>query len=350
MAIESELVKEDPWATDSDDEPLTVANELSGEALSALLEFQQTGGFEDMPPSIIDKNAVCATFTPGDSKMIAATYRRLQGKDDEAAKKHTEALLHRTVLDLQVTHARDSVDVMMREGVVRLDNVLSPELCDACLEGINRDFLMADTERISDGTNQPCDGFGNVFSRTNRYDMYLKNQGVYQDALHQMLESTSSLGALYAALVGPDHPGIFHECSSLISDPGSASQPIHPDSTYFAVAPMWTCFVALQGVTASMGPTIMLPQTHSFSSHEDLKDPERRNHLLAQCEYRRSVLNKGDCAVMDSRCFHFGDANTSSTRRVLFYFTIRNPAHQGDYPLCGSLYPDMSELTIGNFS
>jgi hypothetical protein len=342
----------DQWATDSDcnsdDEPLTAADILSGDALAALLEFQQTGGFQDMPAAPIGKNAVCATFTPGDSQMIAATYRRLQLKEEEAAKKHAEALLRRTVLELQVIDSVSNEDVLARDGVVRVNNVLSADLCDACLESINRDLLNADTEHISYDEDKPCDGFGNVFSRSHRYDMYLKNQGIYHEALREMLVSSSSLGSLFSNLVGSE-PGIFHECSALISDPGAASQPIHPDSPYSTVAPMWTCFVALQDVTATMGPTMMLPQTHSLARHDQLKDPSQKDALLAGCEYRRSVLQKGDCAVMDSRCFHFGDANTSETRRVLLYFTIRNPAHEGEYPSCGSLFPDMSELTIGDF-
>ena len=359
----------DDWATDDnnsdcnsdddDEELLTAADILSSDAMAALLEFQQTGGFfQDMPAAaaaaaaapIISKNTVCATFTPGDSQMIAATYRRLQLKEEEAAKKHAQALLRRTVLELQVIDNVSHHDVLLRDGVVRVNNVLSADLCDACLDSINRDLLNADTDHISYDQDKPCDGFGNVFSRNHRYDMYLKNDGIYHEALRQMLLSSTSLGSLFSHLVGSEKPGIFHECSSLISDPGAASQPIHPDSPYSTVAPMWTCFVALQDVTTTMGPTMMLPQTHSsLIQHTRLKDPSQKDELLAECEYRRSLLQKGDCAVMDSRCFHFGDANTSDTRRVLLYFTIRNPAHEGEYPSCGSLFPDMSELTIGDF-
>jgi ectoine hydroxylase-related dioxygenase (phytanoyl-CoA dioxygenase family) len=97
-----------------------------------------------------------------------------------------------------------------------------------------------------------------------------------------------------------------------------------------------------------MGPTTFLPRTNTLDCHDRLKSPTDRADLLASSEYRRGVLKKGDCTVMDSRTFHFGDANESERRRVLFYFTIRNPQHQGEYPPCGSLFPDLN-MTINDY-
>jgi hypothetical protein len=104
-----------------------------------------------------------------------------------------------------------------------------------------------------------------------------------------------------------------------------------------------------------MGPTIFLPRTNTQETHERLKsktDKTEKDAMLASCEYQRSVLKKGDAAVMDSRMLHFGDANVSSKgkRRVLMYFTIRNPKHSAtgadeDYPACGSKWPDLHMST-----
>jgi nitrite reductase/ring-hydroxylating ferredoxin subunit len=62
---------------------------------------------------------------------------------------------------------------------------------------------------------------------------------------------------------------------------------------------------------------------------------------MEEATFVRSVLKAGDVAGMDSRCLHFGSANTSTTRRVLFYMTIRNPAHDVAYPNGGSIYDDL---------
>lgn len=124
-----------------------------------------------------------------------------------------------------------------------------------------------------------------------------------------------------------------------------------------------------------MGPTIFLTKTNTAAQHECFTGGnEQRDLLLASSEYRRSVLRKGDCAVMDSRTLHFGDKNYSSKtaggnstntiitddsnsggspggkRRVLLYFTIRNPLHSvtgavEDYPPCGSKWADLHMST-----
>jgi len=74
-----------------------------------------------------------------------------------------------------------------------------------------------------------------------------------------------------------------------------------------------------------------------------------RDELLGKHEYRRSVLKKGDAAVMDSRTWHFGGPNVSDKRRVLLYFTIRNPLYVGEYPPGGSLWPSLSTMTTKDF-
>ena len=341
----SENVSSSSSSSCTDESLLTASNILSADTLAALLEFQQTGGFtndendNENEHFVIDTNAICATFTPGDSQMIAATYRRLQLKEEQAAQTYTLALQNRIMVELPIAPVEERVETLLRNGVVRLKQALSSDTCNACLEQIQQDLTQSDFS----------EGFGNVFSRNHRYDMYLNNQGIYQNALYELLATNSPLGSLLTTLLN-NQPGVFHEYSSLISDPGSDSQPIHPDSPYSTVAPLWTCFVALQDVTTTMGPTVMLPHTHdSKDCHDQLADPTQKDSLLAHLKYHRSVLNKGDCAVMDSRCFHFGDANTSDTRRVLLYLTIRNPAHDGEYPTCGSLFPNMSHLTVGDF-
>jgi ectoine hydroxylase-related dioxygenase (phytanoyl-CoA dioxygenase family) len=150
-------------------------------------------------------------------------------------------------------------------------------------------------------------------------------------------------------------PGVFHEFSALVCDPSADSQPIHPDASYTDdnLAPLWTVFVALQDVEWNMGATVFLPRTHQKHVHADLNtaDPDAKNSMLAHAEYRRSTLKAGDCAVMDARTLHFGSANLSQNRRVLLYFTIRNPLHgqtDADFPKCGSLFAGL-HMTTADF-
>ena len=137
-----------------------------------------------------------------------------------------------------------------------------------------------------------------------------------------------------------------------MTDTGADSQPVHPDSHYAQYAPLWTVFVALQDIDIDMGPTIFLTNTHTSYSHDCFTGGnEQKEQLLASSEYRRSALKKGDAAVMDSRTLHFGDKNDSDgKRRVLLYFTIRNPLHsetgaEADYPPCGSKWADLHMST-----
>jgi ectoine hydroxylase-related dioxygenase (phytanoyl-CoA dioxygenase family) len=109
-------------------------------------------------------------------------------------------------------------------------------------------------------------------------------------------------------------------------------------------------FVALQDVELDMGATVFLPGTHQETVHADFNsaDKKAKNGVLAVAEYRRSTLSAGDVAIMDARTLYFGSANTSDKRRVLIYFSIRNPAHgdtDADFPVCGSLYTDLHMTT-----
>ena len=92
--------------------------------------------------------------------------------------------------------------------------------------------------------------------------------------------------------------------------------------------PLYTAFVALQDISADMGPTIFLPRTNDGESHRrfnNSSDTQRIDYLAGQ-EARVALLQKGDVALFDARCLHCGGANISCKRRVLFFITITNPA------------------------
>jgi hypothetical protein len=348
---------------------------LSASSLAALVQFQECGFFPkdtndeaEEEESKISKETLCVAYTEKDTQVIADTMKRLQLKTEEASLKSKEILDNRTVLDLQPTEGSDGVDsssfskaeaaatVLKDDGVVRINKVLSSSLASSCLEKIQHIFEMGGHVNDLDDNDRETSGFGNVFSRENRYDMYLRNEGVFNDALHSLFENGSILGSLFDILFD-GRSGVFHEFSALISDPGSACQPIHPDSTFTETAQLFTCFIALQDITQEMGPTTFLPRTHTRSCHESHQATDgSRYEFLASCEYRQSLLGRGDVAIMDSRTMHYGGANISdghgftNEQRALMYFTIRNPLHsetgmEEDYMPNGSIWPDLHMTT-----
>lgn len=353
-------------SSDDDSDPEITATEgLSSEALAALLSFQHTGSCfadDEEEEAAISKDTVCVAYTANDSAVIAATLRRLEEKSKGGEQKHNEpeAIV---IEDLQTpSDGASMLETLRRDGVVRANQVLTPDLCDQCLENINTrldssDHSGGESPQNENDNDDHADvtsnaGYGNVFSRKNRYDMYLRPSGISLEALQAMLGRGSQLGELFHDLL-PESPevGVFHEFSSLISDPGADRQPLHPDAPYAENAPLWTVFCALQDVEIDMGPTVFLLGSHSAKTHEALINNDTSGMSGTDANYRRSVLKKGDAAIMDARTLHYGGANTSSTRRVLLYFTIRNPLHGScadDFPQCGSLWPDLEATRMTN--
>jgi Phytanoyl-CoA dioxygenase (PhyH) len=378
--------EEDRYPTDESDEDedrIHASDGLSPDVLAALLEFQMCGCEKDDDVKL-DKDTLCATYRPEDAQKIAETLRRLQERhelqnapeqlpseffpettlsspqlyrspnqpDDDVADPVSDPLTQKYIHDLAA------------DGVIRIDHVLSKELCAAILDFTNQSLDKAEEDSNQNDRRNETMLFGNVFERANRFDMYLRPtaESVVDACLHSLLNAQSPLGMLFSQLLLqsqansqdvdrqncnkiPNLP--FHELSCLISDPGSVAQPLHPDSPYYPVqAPMWTVFCALQPVSRQMGPTVVVPGTHTKRFHDPPAGANVRTLMHQECTYRRAELSTGDCIVMDARTFHYGSANMSSSdenqRRSLLYFTLRNPFHVATgYPPSGSLYPDL---------
>ena len=132
---------------------------------------------------------------------------------------------------------------------------------------------------------------------------------------------------MLAGAVGEDAE--LFELAALVSDPGSPRQPIHPDTTYREGdgASIVTAFIALQDVNADMGPTAIIPRTHTAVAHERFNSRDdggrERVALLRETPNHLGVLGTGDANLIDSRLLHGGAANDSRSRRVLFYFSFR---------------------------
>ena len=272
--------------------------------------------------------------------------------------------------DLQaVGHAAD----LQKNGVVRLDNVLSSKTADRLREYVLH--LRAQSEKlVEEGSVQSLERFADVLLQNKRCDLKIPllagssdTDPITSDALYELLV-ISPIGATIRRLLGPD--AVLQELSCLMSDPGSDRQVVHPDTpcreTEHEAAVLYTCFVALQDVQSDMGPTTWLPGTHTWESHQIFQDDfvppprddvpanndghgeSRKDRLLRTQPILLGMLSKGSCGIFDSRLLHCGGANTSETTRAIFYFSFKNPAigYSGNPP---SIRPELvNQFTLAD--
>jgi len=241
------------------------------------------------------------------------------------------------ILNLESTPALEAVEVLKRDGVVRLNNVLTGQLCDDCRTSINSDLLHASNNGTDHYSETESNGFGNVDSSHHRWDMYLHDIGSYAASMTCMFgESSTALNSLFSELFhGQD--ATLYEFAALVSDTGASSQRIHPDTSYQANCPLYTVFIATQDITRNMGPTLFIQGSNTEAAHRSLR--HNRHDYLKGSSYHQALLKKGDTVVMDSRVLHCGDANTDS-RRTLLYFTLLNPDFS-DGPTSGSKFENL---------
>ena len=148
------------------------------------------------------------------------------------------------------------------EGLLRLDATVSPETAAALLAEVNA-TLARELERASGGGGLPSDAFGNVYCKGNRYDLKLPWGGVAENALR---EAAVNMRPFLERAAGGEKARLC-EFAALVSDPGSARQPVHPDTNYRRDRCVVTSFVALQDVESDMGPTVFIPGSHTASAH-----------------------------------------------------------------------------------
>jgi hypothetical protein len=371
---ENSIVSDWDWKDDGNDDcavdldgvvdldEISAEEGLSSFALTALCDFLTPNlsiEADTSPP--LDAHTICQAYTEGDTQMIANTLKRLQERDEEKRRqalatitddrRHDDA--HHdcendnnprppTPIVTTLPHTAAVLRALQDVGCVKLESVLDASFADEMLAHINTTL---ESEISSD--NQECcrQGFGNVLERKNRYDMYLTNTTpVVQSCLVDLLQKSKPLGDLFHNMFD-GIPAPFHELSGLISDPGSPSQPLHPDSKWTDTPILFTVFVALQDVDLRMGPTVLVPKSHIETVHT-----LHMNHVPLHMGRVSGLMQKGDCLIMDSRILHHGSANVDydrKNRRALFYFTVRNPAWGGSFPSGGSLFEGMSDLDTG---
>jgi ectoine hydroxylase-related dioxygenase (phytanoyl-CoA dioxygenase family) len=255
---------------------------------------------------------------------------------------------------------KEHAKVLTKEGVLRIDGVLSPDTADSVRDHLY-DLRRISEAEVSEGKIQPIQRFAQVLLKRNRCDLTIPLGGGSNDIITKALEEAlckSPVGSTISSIFGDG--AILHELSCLMSDPGSQRQVIHPDTPHVEGRgpALFTCFVALQDVTVEMGPTTWLPRTHNKESHERFKDSSSsgggggdggdspKDDLIKTQPAVLGLLPKGSCVVFDSRVLHCGTANLSSKSRALFYFSFKDP--QVGYP--GNPASIRQELASANVS
>ena len=266
--------------------------------------------------------------------------------------------------------AAQQAKIMANEGVLLVENALSPDMADKL-----REYVLQQQQLALDATKKdPSKArsfYGVEQARANRCDLQLSllrggfnaddeaaeadaaDSHILADALQEILGEDGSLRDLYEKLVTLQ--GEFYELAAVVTHPGSHRQIIHPDLPFQKIAPLYVVFVALQDVTAEMGPTSFLLKTHTASQNEKFTsgDTSVKNAQLAASDCRLSCLSKGDAVVFDARILHCGNANENEDKaRALFNFSFRNPKVEGSLGYEGSIRPGyfkaMSLVDIGD--
>ena len=243
---------------------------------------------------------------------------------------------------------------LRQDGVVQLNGILS-EATAAALRGeiLERRAAAYAAVETGDDDDEWRKHFADVLlkgDQNQRCDLLLPLKGwrSVQVALHEVLVSSNLLSSTLTASLGGDDATLY-ELSALISEPGSPRQPVHPDNPHQEEPPLLTVFIALQDITASMGPTTFLPRSHTAEAHAAYNDvPQGRDDLLRSSPNVAALLKAGDASLFDSRALHCGGANDAAegATRVLLYMSFRNPRATESIGNVGSIMPDIPRMTL----
>lgn len=118
------------------------------------------------------------------------------------------------------------------------------------------------------------------------------------EVVEALKELCASVGKVLEVFVG--RSGRLVDLSCMISDPGCEFQPLHADTSM--ERQKFTVFVALQEVTAEMGPTFLCPETHNYESHSALdvmkKMPVPHDEMLERFGAVPALCKCGDIFIM----------------------------------------------------
>jgi hypothetical protein len=238
-----------------------------------------------------------------------------------------------------------------RDGVVRIESALSPDLSDAIRYYVEDQKILAWFSGMEGAEAAAGRVFYGQRHRENNCELQLsvlrggfagdnaKNvsdteRHILADVLEEVIGGSGSLSSLLEDLVTLD--GELFELTALVTDPGN-----HNDADQTAIqsvlpaqgrninpAPLYSIILALQDIDINMGPQTFFLNTHTSESPQN-------------SECRISTMKKGDAIVYDARIlcsYGTNDAQTGSTSTTL-NMSFRNPETQVDLGYVGSLRP-----------
>jgi len=295
-------------------------------------------------------------FGGGKAKKTGAKGKKKEPKPNEAESQQQQEHL---AFDPKQDKSRFGA-VIVEQGVARINDRLSKDTAASLLEFVNGYLEEALTTKVEDMTLEEIykqqSYFADVREKLNRWDLLLplEESEAVQQALWELLVEDTVLSDSIESILGPTAQ--LYEMGSLISDPGSERQLLHADYNYQPdfqpdIPPALTCFVALQDIDASMGPTIFLPSSATEEYHGEIAmgqddeygDGNHKSQLLTKSTNFLATLHTGDCALYNPMTLHCGGANRSDKRRVIFYFSFKNKKYdEKDWPLAyASLRSDL---------
>jgi Phytanoyl-CoA dioxygenase (PhyH) len=303
--------------------------------------------------AIVEKGLLCSKKQP---KNLEAPSIKLQPP------KSGTGFANSASMDRATRLATEQAKVLKRDGVIRIDNALSPEISDALRQYLLDQQQVAHAATLVDPSQSRL-FYGVEQSRKNRCDMHLsllrggidaqgdEGEHVLANALLEILGEDGTLRAVYENLVTSE--GEFYELAGIITNPGSSRQMIHPDLPYQEEAPLYVVFLALQDVTEAMGPTSFLLKTNTAKATEIFEsgDMDAKDKQLVNADCRMATLKKGDAVLFDARVLHCGGANDQDDgdTRVMLNFSFRNPKVKGDLGYKGSMMPAyVGAMTLGD--
>ncbi|KAG7362465.1 phytanoyl-CoA dioxygenase family protein [Nitzschia inconspicua] len=269
------------------------------------------------------------------------------------------------------------LQTIQQDGLVRIDNVLSSDAADTL-----RDYLLELRHRatvaIEEGTVVDSqERFADVLLNQNRCDLKipLGPKPVHQALLDVLTEPNKDNSQYNPSLVRTVIESVFDSYSTVpnrgkyaslwelncfMSNAGARRQLVHADNVCLQPIPglqddgqepiLLTCFIALQDIDPTMGPTVWMPGTHTIDAHNRFFETGRdtsstktdtyspKNDIL---QSSKAVLGapipKGACVIFDPRVLHCAGANHCADpthTRALFYMSFKNP--KIDNPGCPS--------------
>lgn len=254
---------------------------------------------------------------------------------------------------------------LLTDGLVRIDNVLSPELADSL-----RDYLCdlrarstADIEqgKISDSQER----FADVLLNQNRCDLKIPlGPAPVNNALHHVLAKEESsivrdvMEYVFESYDGMGKETELWELNCFMSNSGARRQLVHADNVCLEPVVglknenepiVLTCFIALQDIDETMGPTVWMPGTHTIQAHNQFFETgideastrtdsySPKDDILRTSKAVLGTIPKGTCVIFDPRVLHCAGGNTCpdpDRTRALFYVSFKNP--KIDNPGCPS--------------